>query len=228
MANSTCHTSLDVCRLRIATLNNSGSPVSGALNGIVSDAPITVDVTIEVDAGDTETLKNGCGSLAFTYEAPDSIKGLTLATSLTEFDVELLRIMTGSSTIASGGNDIGMQAPAVGASPPVVCVEAWTKAWDVSTQKVPAFTSPNAAYMHWVFPYTTWVQDKFTLEHKLLVTPLKGKGKENTQITVNGPFDDWPAAVAAANGIRKLYGWFYDATLPAVTCAPIAVSSAAS
>lgn len=141
----------------------------------------------------------------------------------------MLEIMTGASVISSGGNAIGFQFPAVGAEPPPVCFEAWSKAWSGDSQVVAPFTDPLATYIHWVFPYTRWVQGAFTMEHDLMIVPVTGKGRENASITANGPFDDWPTAVANAGGITRIGGWFYDDSLPNNdSCTYIEVTSAAS
>jgi hypothetical protein len=228
MSTSTCHTSLDICALRVAQLTTAGAPKTGATNGYVTNMPQTLDVTVNTLKGSSDSQLNGCGVLSYFFQAPDSIQNLALGITLLETDAELMRILTGGGTFVSAGADMGATAPAVGTNPPAVCVEAWTKAWGTDTQYAPPFTSPTAAYMHWVFPYTTWVVGKFTLEHKILITPLTGLGSENPFITVNGPFDDWPAPVVAGGGIKRLYGWYYDTNLPTQTCAPIAVTSAAS
>lgn len=226
--NSTCNTSLDLCGIRVAKLTSGGAPSTGASNGYFSDAPIKLQVTVTTEAGTDETQKNGCGALMATLQEPDKIKGIEFALDLCQLDAELLEIQTGGSVFVSGGNAVGAQLPAVGAEPPPVCFEGWSKAWDGDAQVVAPLTTPNATYIHWVFPFTRWVQGAFTLEHKLLVIPVTGKGSENTHITANGPFNDWPVAVTGAGGVTRLGGWFFDATLPTNSCTYVAVTSAAS
>jgi hypothetical protein len=228
--SSTCITSLDLCAIRVAKLNAaSGAPVAGASNGYVSVAPQKLEVTVEVEKGDEKTVKNGCGALMAILNESDKIKSISFATDYCQLDAELMEIKTGAAVFSSGGNAIGYQLPAVGDEPPHVCFEAWSKAWDVDHQYISPFTDPDGTYIHWVFPNTQWVQDKFTLEHDLLVVPVNGKGSENPSITANGPFDDWPSAIANAGGVTRLGGWFFDDTIPANDdCEYIAVTSAAS
>lgn len=225
---STCITSLDICASRVSKLTTAGAPNTGASNGYVSVAPQKLEVTITTSSGDKEEVKNGCGALLAVLNEPDKIKGVELAVDYCYLDAYLLELKTGAQNFVSGGNAIGQQLAAVGASPDPVCYEAWSKAWDLDHQYVPAFTSPDAAYIHWVFPLTRWVQDKFTLEHKLMIVPVKGVGSENPYITANGPFNDWPTAVANAGGVTRAGGWFFDDTLPTETCDYVAVTSAAS
>lgn len=225
---STCYASVELSAIRVAELTSAGAPNTGAGNGYVSDAAIQMGVTVEVETGTEFVQKNGLGAICATLKQPDTIKRVTLALELCQLDSELIAMLTGGQTFASGGNTIGMQLPAVGATPPNLCIEAWTKAWDGGGQAVPAFTSPTPAYFHFVFPLTTWVQGQFSMAEGFMVVPLTGSGSENSAITANGPFDDWPAPVVNAGGITRIGGWFLDDDLPTAACAAIAVSSAAS
>lgn len=228
---STCITSLDICASRVAKLTTGGAPSAGASNGYVTIAAQKLEVTVTTSKADDTEMKNGCGQLMAVLNEPEKIKGIELAADYCYLDAYLLELKTGSETFSSGGNAIGSQIAAIGSEPPPVCYEAWTKAWEVDHQYVAPFTDPDATYIHWVFPLTRWVQDKFTMEHDLMIVPVKGVGSENPAITANGPFDDWPSAIANAGGVTRLGGWFFDDTLPsddADTCDFIAVTSAAS
>jgi hypothetical protein len=225
---STCYASIELAALRIATLTTSGAPSTGANKGYVTDSAIQLGVTVEVEAGTEFTQKNGLGAICATLKQPDTVKRVTLALELCQLDSQLLALLTGGASISSGGNVVGMQLPAVGATPPNLCVEAWTKAWDGGQQAIDPVTSPAASYFHFVFPLVTWVQGQFTMEEGFMVVPVTGSGSENSAITANGPFDDWPTYVANAGGITRIGGWFLDDDVPTATCAAISVSSAAS
>lgn len=227
---STCYTSIDLCAIRVAKLTTGGSPDTGATNGYQTGAAIKLEITVEIETGEEFTQKDGCGEICATFKEPDKIKRLSLAMDLCQLDALLLEFMTGASSFSSGGNIVGSQFAAVGTNPDPVCVEAWSKAWDNDQQAVVPFTSPDATYIHWVFPYTTWVQGNLVVEHNLMVVPVTGNGRENANITANGPFDDWPTAISNAGGITRIGGWFFDDALPADldACEAIAVTSAAS
>lgn len=227
----TCYTSLQLCALRVAQLNASGRPaVPGTNKGYVTDAAIKLDISMELRTGVDLEQQNGCGAVCAAFKQPDRVKRVNLAMDLCQFDAQLLGLLTGGGVISSGGNAIGYQMPpATGAVDPLpLCIEAWSKAWQGVSQAVPAFTTPNAAYIHWVFPFVQWTHGQMTIENSLMVVPVTGVGQENPNITVNGPFDDWPAAVVAANGIRQIGGWFLDPALPTVACNYINTTSAAS
>lgn len=225
---TTTYDSVDLCAVRVTQLTEAGAPITGAAHGYVSQAPITLDIKIVTEAGDDKTQKNGCGSICATLQSPDQIKGLTLDAEFCQLDAYLFEFLTGAQTFSTGGNAIGQQFAAVGANPPPICFEGWSKAWTVDHQATDAFTSPNATYIHWVFPLTRWVQGDIKLAHDLTIFPASCKGSENTKITANGPYDDWPSAVASAGGVTRVGGWFFDGTLPTQTGAKIAVTSAAS
>lgn len=225
---STCITSVDFCAVRVAKLTSAGAPSAGASNGYVSNDAITLTITVTLKTGDELEKVNGCGDICAVLNQPDQIKGLELSAEFCFLDAYLLELLTGASVFSSGGEAVGQQFAAVGSSADPVCFEGWSKAWDNDRQASPAFTSPNAAYIHWVFPFTRWVQGDQKLEHDFMTVPATAKGSENPNITGNGPFDDWPAVVAGQDGVTRIGGWFYDAVLPTATCDYVAVTSLAS
>lgn len=223
---STCITSLDFCAIRVARLTDSGAPLTGPTNGYVSDAPISLDVSIVTEEGDDLTSKNGCGLICATFQQPDQIKSLELTLELCQLDAELLEILTGAQVFMSGGNAIGLQFPEVGSQPPPVSFEGWSKAWATDHQLVDPSTAPDSTWIHWVFPGVRWVQGDFTVEHDLMVVTVNGKGQENPNLSVNGAFDDFPTEIAAAGGVTGLGAWFYDTEPPPATCDYVPVVSA--
>ena len=222
---STCVSVLDVCAIRVAKLTESGAPLPGALNGYVSDAPITLSVTLTLEDGDDLVLKNGCGNIAATYQSPDLIKGVELNLELTDLDAELLGLLTGSTVFMDGGDAIGGALPEAGSSPPPVYFEAWSKAWQGDSQVSHTSTTPDATWIHWVFPLTRWTQGDIELSHDFAVIPVTGKGQGNKNATVDGVWDDFPVAVAAAGGITSPMGWFYDVAAPPAECDYVPVTT---
>lgn len=213
--SSTCIQSLDLCAIRVSLLTAAGAPSPGATNGYVSDAAQQLTIGVELSTGAEFEQKNGCGDIKAAFKEPDKIKRATLGLDLTDLDAYLLRLLTGVSVFSAAGNAIGWQFPAVGSTPDSVCVEAWCKAWQGDEQYVAPFTTPDAAYIHWVFPRTTWTHGSMTQNHGINIVPVTATGAENSQITANGPFNDWPVEVAAAGGVTRIGGWFYDTALPA-------------
>lgn len=224
MANPTCFASLQACAIRVSKLTTAGAPNAGSTNGYVSDALVSVQASVNLQTGDEFTQKDGCGNIAQYFKDCDHIKSLTFTMNLCQLDAQLISFLTEGTLFTSGGNGIGFEYPAVTADcPSGVCFEVWTKAWDGTQQAVPTFTSPDAAYWHFVFPKTQWVLGNIQLDNSIMVVPVTGQGFENSSITANGPFNDWPAAVAGQGGVTAVGGAFLDATLPTASCATIAV-----
>lgn len=226
----TCYTSLQLCALRVAQLTSAGRPtVPGTNKGYVTDAAIKLQVGVNLRTGVDIEQQNGCGAVCAAFKQPDKVKSVSLSMDLCQFDAQLIALLTSGTVISSGGNAIGYELPAAsGADPLPVSIEAWSKAWAGTQQASPAFTSPSAAYIHWVFPNVQWTHGQFTIENALMVVPMTGIGTENANITVNGPYDDWPTAVANAGGMTRCGGWYLDPALPTVACNYINTTSAAS
>lgn len=221
---SPCFASLRTAAIRIALLDPTTlGPLVGSANGYVSTSQIQVQVGATITTGDSGEQKNGDGAICAAFQDPDRLKDVQLTTELCDNDPQLKAMMTGGNILHNAGAVSGMQAPSTSGTLNVpVCFEVWTRAWDGSAQALPSMTSPNIAYWHWVFPCTYWTIDNFNLTNAIHTFPLKGRGSENTAITANGPFNDWPAGV---RGITRCFGYGLDGTLPTATCAAIAVPS---
>ena len=223
-----CYSSVRLERVRLAQLNPSTLQAqTGAGHGYVIDSQVLLTVGTEIEEGDEFTQKNGGGRLCASVREDDLFKRVTLSLQVCNADPVLESFLTGARLFRDGSaNAIGVQAPAADtALTTAVCLEAWSRAWDGTQQGIPAVTSPNVAYHHWVFPYAHGftVQD-FDLANGITLFQFDGLGDENSAITLNGPFNDWPASIADEGGVVGAYGRFFDgATLPSATCATITV-----
>lgn len=228
MPNPTCFQTIQVNRLRIARLTDTGAPLTGAGNGYVTDSIEEIGIALDIEEGEEFIKKNGGGKICARKRDDDSIKGATLSMSLCQYDYQILSLITGADRFTSGGNIVGFQVPKSTAPSIFVSVEAWTTAWDGTGVAIPSFTTPDAAYHHFVFPKVRWTIADHTLNSDFTSLPFTGIAEENTRITANGPFDDWPVAVRNGNGVTSSYGVFLDPVLPAASCSFITVTSAAS
>jgi hypothetical protein len=225
-----CYQSLRCVRIRVSKINSTtGAPVNGASNGVVSSSQIQCQLGLTLTTGDTGTTKNGDGVVCATFTDPDTLKNVALTLDLCSADPILRALMLSATTFIDPGHAstvMGMQSLGVGVNPTPVCFELWTRAWDGTAQTTAAVsTSPNAAYWHWVFPWVTWVEDTTTLSNGIHSLPLKGIGVANSGITANGPFNDWPVAIADQGGVTSPYGYFLDSAIPAATCGYTSVPS---
>lgn len=224
----TCFDSLQVCAMRIALLGSNGVPLAGATNGYGTDALINVDISLDIEAAEEKTKKNGCGSTKQHYIGDDKIKGAKLGMALCELDLQLAAMMCGGDMITRLSDDLvfGWQWPKLAdAAPYGVCLEVWTKAWDGNSQ---AILDIDVAYWHWVFPKVKMQLADHKLEDDFLEFALKGSGLENPEMSHAGPFQDWPSDIVALGGITSAGGLWLENDLPTSDCDFIVVPAQVS
>jgi hypothetical protein len=200
---------------------------TGAGRGYVIDSQVLLTVGTEIEEGEEFTQKNAGGRLCASLREDDLFKRVTLSLQVCNLDPILENYLTGARLFNASGLAIGAQAPASNtALTAAVCLEGWSRAWDGTQQAIPAATSPSVAYHHWVFPHAHGftVQD-FDLNNGIHLFQYDGIGDENSAITLNGPFNDWPSTIADEGGVVGAYGHFFDSAIPSSTCATIAVPS---
>lgn len=231
MAAQADYSSLRFSRIRVAKLDpTTFAPLVGTTNGYVSNSQIQVQVGTNVTTGDSFEQKNGEGSVCSAFTGADQLKNITLTLDLCSADPILRSFLTGGVLMTDPAHSflpVGYQAPSVTATVTApVCLEGWAHAYDGSAPAVATSTGASAPYWHFVFPNCTFVEDTFTLSNGIATFPVKGVSVENTAITANGPFNDWPLWAAQNGGITRSFGYFIDGTtLPAVTDARIPVPS---
>ena len=226
----TCFSPRDVCAYRVATLTASGAPRTGAGNGYTGKL-VQVVATPQVDAGDDQIQRDGCGDIcAFVRDCP-TFTGMDLEVTLCDLDTQALVLMLDAigitETPSSDLFGLKMDSVTAGCQRPT-SFEWWVKAWDGGVQAEPDSTGNQPAYFHFVVPWVYWGLGPMTHAKGIQLTTVTGKGQENINITSNGPFNDWPSEVALVDGINTGFGWWMDAALPAISCATVTVSSAAS
>lgn len=234
MASPHSYSSLQLLVMRIAKLTATGAPDTGATNGYVTNIPISATLGIEKEEGDEFTVKRGDGVVCSTYKDWDRIKRATLSLELCELDLELIGFLAGGTVLrdlagAGVGNAIAWRASDYNdAKPNPVCVELWTKAIDGDVAATPPFLGTAAAYWHFVLPKAWFQLDDVTLENGFATIPLTGWSETNPNITVNGPFDDWNADIAAAGGFTTSLGVELTSSVPTASTSRIPVTSSAS
>lgn len=204
-----CFSSLQVCRLRVALLDDAGAPDPDAEGLWVTDALIQIGWRVRVREGSNFRQPNGCGTVCLTYQGPDQIEGVDLTLQLCTLDHEGIALMTQSNLAVVDGVTRGFALPSVNDDlDRRVSVEAWAKAWDGDEQAV---DSGNALYQRYIWPSTSWVFGDGTLEDNPLAVPLSGRGRSNSQFG-NGPGNDLPWGVyTSAMGIYTDDGELPDA-----------------
>lgn len=227
--NDSCFSARQICAARFALLNPTGSPDAGANNGYVTNL-VSLVTSPQISEGDKFIQKDGCGDICARFLDCDKVEGVDATVNICTLDPLLVALVTGGQTFTDVATDdvVGMKLPSVAdGCPQPICLEWWTYAQDGSQQATPA-VAPNGAYWHHVIPYLTFTIGGETFENGIPIRPLVGKGSENPNITINGPFNDWPASVALTDGIDSPYGYWLEGSIPTVACNYVEVTSAAS
>lgn len=228
MPSPSCYGSARISRVRISELDpDTLAPLAGSDNGLVIDHQILLSFDPVLRTGEEIEQTNGDGELCISLQEDDQLKRWTVRLQVCRIHPVLDAKLTGASLITDSGSPVGMQAPSAGvALSNPVCLEAWTRAIEVTAQAVAPVTSPDLSYWHFVFPYLHGcVPGSTELNSGAHLFEYNGRADENSAITANGPFNDWPDYVADAGGITKGYGKFLDGPPPDSACAPIVVPS---
>ncbi len=228
MAEPHCFAPLQACRTRVAALTSAGAPDDGADKGYVTDALIDAVIGFEIEEGIDLSQKNGCGVVCQAFKDDDRIKRATVNLNLCTLDFELIWLMVGGDLFTTGGDTFGWKPPKLtDPAPNGFSLEIWAKAWDGSQQATPASTASEAAYFHFVFPLTKAQIGEFTVEgENFTIIPVNCFSVDNSNLTVNGPFDDFPVAVATNGGADSCFNVWLDpeSDLPEAACGFIPVT----
>lgn len=192
---------------RLTKLDDVGAPLVGAANMFYSNKLVQIDFGLEYTEGATVEQRNAAGDMCVFYQAPDSLRRLTISNF--QFcipDPEAEEFLAGGTIIAGtpATNTIGYQAPAIGSAgqPNGVGVEVWSNA---------ILDGQKAGYIRWLFPLTRL---KFSGTRSISAeTPVlptfEGFGYQNANWG-DGPVGDW-----TYSGSAMVYQWVEEAALPA-------------
>lgn len=190
MAEQSNGGSVQLCMMRLATLENDGVPLPGSANLFVTDGVAKLEATPVMTKGVDLELLNGCNAPAVLYKDQDRFKRYDLTLSLTYVDAELEGMLIGGEQYTSGGFTIGGSVPlqaAYAGSPYGVSLEFWTKHIVGGDQDV------NYPYIRWVMPRAHFAWDKHTWDNTTFSRDYTGYTSQNPN-WYNGPMNDWPYA----------------------------------
>jgi hypothetical protein len=201
MATQDYAASIQGVAVRITRLDANGNLLNTAGDSYLTTAFMTFSFTPEYDTGDEITQKAASGAVCVTYQAPDTLKRITIELAICEPDPELSNLLSGGillrknfGTFGSPINkSVGWASPAVGDDPSGngVCVEAWSLAIKDGKK---AAVNP---YFHWVFPYAKLNQSgDRVIENGLLANTFSGYGLGNEAFG-DGPDGRWEWPTAA-------------------------------
>ena len=106
--------SIQGAAIRVSRLTAAGTVATGASASYVMSAFIRVSFTPEYEDGDEITEKTANGVVCVSYQAPSTLKRVTLELAICEPDPEFTEILAGGTILSSGGQSVGYAAPLLG------------------------------------------------------------------------------------------------------------------
>jgi hypothetical protein len=177
--------------MRVAKLAADGSTPAGTASMYVSDALVKLEFEPLYDQPDEVVRKNAAGRACVLYQAPATLKRLTITSlEVCSPDPELEEILAGGTILTQSTNTVGLAWPAVGvdAQPNGLSLEVWSRAIDANG--APASTNP---YFRWVMPRLYLRRGAGTIEEGPFGPVYSGHGIQNSNWG-NGPANDWTFA----------------------------------
>jgi hypothetical protein len=229
MASDTiCLGERQACAIRATRLNEDCTVAEGEDNAVVTAALVTLTASPEVEEGTSYQPKNACDDIRWTAEEPDNIIRYTGDGELSDFDNELIELLTDAALLtgATGtpweGMNIGRAMP--GPDTPAgagVALEIWVKNAVVGSGGGPcgpAGTHPP--FTRYVFPkVTVRPGDRtFSIDAGTFAFAIKASPNPNWG---EGPWGDWQPAESMPEDAP--YAAFWDDALPETGCGYIEV-----
>lgn len=165
--------------VRASLLESDGTPRYGVTDGSAfSMCPQRITSSTETDAGTTETIRCGGGSVFATVSTDDTITALNMTLELTAADIELSILMAQAIPYYNDADTviIGLEDPG-NITRPKIEFHAWQEARSSSSQAASPY-----GYFHWLFPSTTWRLDPVSLEEGFDTLVLVGKSEANASL----------------------------------------------
>ncbi len=206
-----CDAVINLCAVRVTRLDSLGNPSAGPNNFYVSNKPLSIAVTPEIEAGRDLTLVGGCDCIVASYRGPDKLKRFTFQVDIAKLEPGLIEMMIGASAILSGTSTdpIGLWWPTqLSCDDPVqpnVAFEGWQYLWEDDHQ------ASDFPYVHWIWASTSWQIGTHTLNNDFLQPQLNGFSRSNPNWGT-GPYSDMPEAAEGPGG------FFYSTTIPTAEC----------
>lgn len=226
MATQDYAASIQGVSIRVTRLDATGALSNEAGDSYTTSAFMRVSFTPEYESGDEIVEKSANGSICVSYQAPDTLKRITMELAICEPDPELTHLLSGGLLLRKNygtysspdRKSIGWSSPAVGDDPAGlgVAIECWSFA--VADGKR-AGTNP---YFHWVFPYARLrLSGDRVIENGMIATTFEGFGLGNS-LFASGLDERWEFPTAterpysyaraswAPTGRKGFYTWHGD------------------
>jgi len=198
-----CYGARNLVAIRASRLNDDGTRICPNTDGsaFMVGGAISFSMNQVVDAGATDTQRDGNGAVCNTDTSPDIVTGIAGDLTLCIFDFQMIELLTGARLLVDGSTAIGIELPNPSNTPPTVEFHAWAKAWSGG-----GIAAAPYSYAHLAAFATQWRIGDMSFEENALEVPLTFTGKANENIVI-GSFDDIPLDVV---GDSFAAIWFAD------------------
>jgi hypothetical protein len=192
--------------MRVVRLGPTGAPLVGADNAYVTDNLVKLDFTMNYRDGAETERTNGQGRACLYYQAPSTVKNLTIDGLELCYPDELIEeFLSGGDVLVDDDEDpVGYAAPEVGSNPSGngVALELWSSA--VHDEGI----DDDFPYIRWLYPREQLRNDGTrTIGTDPLAPSFAGTGSQNGNYGT-GAFGDWPYMSS------RVFQWYRTDTLP--------------
>jgi hypothetical protein len=184
----------------------------------VTDSPIEITLTPNIESGNTVSVRNGCGCSVARFKFPDTFNWFEFSFNKAALEPEMEAFLLGGETIDDSGDVVGLVFPSsldCDDDLPSVAFEYWTK-HVVGSGQDGAFP-----WIHWVFPSTSWSLADNTFGEDATQISLNGFSRTNSNWG-DGPYGDGPPD---GSDISDGAYWKTDVEPPTADCAAQSVTS---
>jgi hypothetical protein len=201
--------------MRVVRLGQTGAPLVGEGNAYETDNLVKLDFTMNYREGETKERLNGAGRACLFYEAPPTVRNITIdSLELCNNDAELEQLLGGGDVLVDDDDDpIGYAAPEVGSDPSGfgLALELWSAAMHDEGY------DDTFPYERWLFPREALrAAGTRTIGSDPMAVGFEGTGKQNPNYG-NGAFNDWPYTSS------RVFQHYRVATIPDLTGGLVAV-----
>ena len=216
MANA-CGVPFGACLIRVTRVDSNGNVIAGN-NAYISDSPVSVALSPDNEAGDSFSVKNGCGCKIASRKFPDTFNFWNVTLTDAKLEPQLIAFLTGGATITDGADIVGAAFPSAlecDEASPRTQFEWWSENGEGSG------LNGTYPYWHFVIPSVAWTLGDNTFESGPASPVLNGTSQSNPNWG-DGPYGDGPPD---GEDITEGGFWATNDTLPTASCAAQAVTS---
>jgi len=206
-----CGVSFGLCSIRITKVDAQGNVAPSPDNSYVTDNPLSITLTPNIETGNTVSVRNGCGCSVARFKFNDIFNWFDFTLATAALEPEMMAMMLGADTIADGADVVGLAFPesvACDEDEPAVALEFWTK------HVVGSGQDGTFPWVHWVFPKTVWQLSDNSFQEDATQPTLTGFSRTNA-LWGRGPYGDGPPD---SQDISEGGYWKTDVDPPTANC----------